>query len=148
VRRFTWTVGLVLLASLALFIFGMNRYAQFDLSSASSDDIADRYRLVCGAHGELPLDINRIPTELRSLIPYAKQFGHSNSILRKDCATKLSVADARKFAIEFDSKRSEIDSWLQKFPLNFPANEVRAFRELLLFRYEITPAATAIDRAA
>jgi hypothetical protein len=124
----------------------MNRYARFDLSEANDDDIAERYRLVCGAHGNVRIDVNRIPPELASLIPYAKQFGHANAIIRKDCAAKMSVVDAQKFATAFDSKKARIESWLRQFPADFPADEVLAFRQLLLFRYEITPGATTNDR--
>jgi hypothetical protein len=146
--RFAWTIGAVVIASFVLLIYGMNRYARFDVSDAEDADIAERYRFVCGAYGDVRIDQSRIPADLTSLIPYAEQFGHSNAIIRKDCAAKMSVADARKFSSIFDLKKDAVEMWLRQFPADFPADEVRAFRQLLLFHYEIAPAATASDRAA
>jgi hypothetical protein len=145
--RFAWTIAAVVVAAIVLLGYGMNRYAQFDMAHADEGDIAQRYRLVCGAYGEVRIDPNRVPVDLAPLIDYAKQFGHANSIIRKDCASKLSLDEAQKFVVAFDAKKPQIEARLAQFPIDFPADEVRASRELLLFRYEIAPAATQNDRA-
>ena len=144
--RFAWTVVAIVIASLALLMYGMHRYARFDMTSVSDDELADRYRLVCGAYADMPLDESRIPSEFAGLVPYAKKYGYPNDIIRKDCAEKMSIEDAKRFAKQFDLHKDAIDQWLRQFPGNFPADEIRAFRALKLFRYEISPVSTTNER--
>jgi hypothetical protein len=145
--RFALTVAAVVIVAICCLVYGMYRYARFDMTASSEGDLIDRYRLVCGAYGDIRLDESRIPVELAPLVPYAKRYGHPNAIIRRDCASKMSTPDAKAFALLFDAKKPQIEAWLHRFPTNFLADEVDAFRQLILFRYEIAPASTSSDRA-
>jgi hypothetical protein len=129
--RFWLTVGAVVVASIAMLIFGMNEHARFDLREASDGDLADRYRLVCGAYRDLQIDAVRIPAELQSLIPLATKYGHGERIMLEDCAMKMDKSQANRIVSEISEKRAHIEQWLSTFPQNFYAEEVVAFRELL-----------------
>jgi hypothetical protein len=88
-KRFWLTIGIVVTASSVSLWYGLSKYARFDLRDASDGDLADRYRLVCGARGEVRIDPARIPVALQSLIPLAAKYGQGNRVLLEDCAAKM-----------------------------------------------------------
>ncbi len=145
--RFWIIVGLVVIASIMSLWYGMSRYAKFDLTDASDVDLAERYRFVCGGHGEAQIDQRRVPTELHSLIPLANKYGRSGRIALEDCAEKMSGSESRQIAAEINAKLPEIQGWIEKFPRTFIADEVEAFRALLELRGLLQPIRVDSDRA-
>jgi hypothetical protein len=145
--RFTLTVAFVVIAAVAMLAFGLNKYGQFDVSVATENDIAERYRLVCGAYAVLILDKSKIPEELWALVPLAAKYGHGNSILTRDCISKMSATESGNLVGLVDTHRLAIDRWLLRFPEQFPAAETLAFRELISIRKQLRPG-TASDKAA
>jgi hypothetical protein len=139
VTRFWVVVGSVVLASIAMFVYGFNKYARFDMSDASDGDIANRYRVVCGAYGDLRLGLSRIPVELHDLVPLAATYGHGNRILLEDCAVKLNSEEATLIAARIAEKTQQIEAWVSKYPQDFNAHEVIAFRELLKLKVLLRP---------
>jgi hypothetical protein len=137
--RFWVVVGSVVLASIAMLVYGLNRYARFDLREASDGDIANRYRVVCGAYGDLRLDSSRVPVALHNLLPLAAKYGHGNRILLEDCAVKLSPQDAKLIASQIAEKAPQIEAWVSEYRPDFNANEVIAFRELLKLKALLRP---------
>jgi hypothetical protein len=137
--RFGIVVASVVIASIATLLYGLNKYARFDMSEASDGDVANRYRLMCGAYGEVRLDASRIPVELHDLLPLAAKYGHGDRILLDDCVVKLSPSEAKHIAIRIAEKTTQIEAWVSKYPRDFSANEVIAFRELLKLRAMLQP---------
>jgi hypothetical protein len=139
VTRFWIGVTVVVLASIGSLWFGLSRYAQFDLTDAPDYDVADRYRLICGAYADVRIDPSRIPEELKSLIPLAAKYGHGNRVLLEDCVSKLPRDEAERIATEIAENASAIEKWVDRYPVSFNAEEVIAFRTLLEMRSLLRP---------
>ncbi|MGL5005518.1 MAG: hypothetical protein ACRDAM_21545, partial [Casimicrobium sp.] len=122
-----------------MLVFAFNKYARFDMSEASDGDVAERYRVICGAYGDVRLDSARIPVELHDLLPLAAKYGHGDRILLEDCVVKLDSTEAKRIAAQIAEKTTQIEAWLSKYPPDFNANEVIAFRELLKLKTMLRP---------
>jgi hypothetical protein len=147
VSRFTITIGLVVIASIVMLVYGMARYARFSLYDASDDDIAQRYRLVCGAYPDVQIDETKIPVDLVALLPLARRYGHANHILLEDCAAKMDKNEVERAIRLIDAHRDSIHRWVETNQRLELVTEVMAFRQLLLLRNLLRPLMTASDTA-
>jgi hypothetical protein len=139
VTRFWLIVAGIVTLSIASLWYGLAKYARFDMSDADDYELTNRYRVLCGAYPDLQFDVSRVPVELHSLLPIAARYGHGIRVMLEDCVAKLNRKDAASIATQIDQNAAAIQTWLDKHPTSFDANEVSAFRSLLVLRSLLKP---------
>ena len=144
--RFVFVVGGVIVVAISTLVYGMSKYARFSFDGASDDDVAQRYRLVCGAYPDVSIDQTKVPAELRLLLPFAKKYGHGNRILLEDCVAKMTPSEVVKTIMIIDAHRDDIERWIAKNTRLETASEVSSFRQLLDLRQMLRPAISGKEK--
>lgn len=145
--RFAAGVAIAVIAAIVMLAYGMQKYGVFALDAVDDDDLAQRYRLVCGAYADVEIDASHVPAELHALLPLARKYGHVNRLLLDDCARRMDPKEAAQAVWEIDRHRAAIDRWLERSAAVAHVTEVSAFASLLYLRRALRPVVTTSDSA-
>jgi hypothetical protein len=74
--------------------------------------LKEKYKLTAENRPIIRLDPNRVPTELRDLIPLAEKWGISDDIIRSDVLEKASDDERRDLVEALKPRYSQINDWL------------------------------------
>ena len=86
----------------------------------------------CGK-AEWELDLERVPEDLRDLIPYAIRWGIGDDVRRSECQEKSTERERVAFREALRGRTADIQEWLSSDPSGYvPNEEAGLYMDMLL----------------
>jgi hypothetical protein len=80
-----------------------------------------------GAEAVSPLDSNKVPADLRDLVPFAQRWGIGDDVARSERVQKATAAERSELRAAFGPRQARITAWLDSFGQEAMPEEAAAF---------------------
>jgi hypothetical protein len=74
-----------------------------------------------------PLDTDKVPADLRDLVPLAQRWGIGDDVARSERIQKATVAERSELRAAFGPRQARITQWLDSFGQGPMSDEAAAF---------------------
>lgn len=93
--------------------------------------LQEKYGLYAENRPVIKLNPDRVPVQLRDLIPLAEKWGVGDDIIRGDLIDKASDAERRELVNALKDRYEQISSWLDSVGADQMTDEMAAFMYLM-----------------
>ena len=78
-------------------------------------ELQEQFGLYAENRPEIKLDPEKVPQELRDLVPLAEKWGIGDDIMRYDFGIKASMEEKQELSDKFNNRHELIRNWLNEF---------------------------------
>jgi hypothetical protein len=98
----------------------------------AAGELQEQRGLAAGNRPVIQLDPNKVPAELRDLIPYAEQWGIGDDIIRSDVQAKATDSEKQALQAALKGRSARITAWLDEQGTDGMSEESAAFMYMQL----------------
>ena len=117
-------VGIVLIAILMIFLNRRPRMKHWEILPAN--EMKAKYNLTVERYKPPRLDPEKVPEQLRALLPLAAKWGIGDDIIRDDLEQKASEDEKQELKNSLSGRTAEVTQWLDSFEAGKPMPEEAA----------------------
>ena len=117
-------VGIVLIAILMIFLNRRPRMKHGEILPAN--EMKAKYNLTAERYKPPRLDPEKVPEQLRDLLPLAAKWGIGDDIIREDFEQKASEGEKQELKNSLSGRTAEVTQWLDSFEIGKPMPEEAA----------------------
>ena len=111
-------VGIVLVAIFMIFLSRRQRMKHGEILPAN--EMKAEYNLTAERYKPPRLDPEKVPQQLRDLLPLAAKWGIGDDIIRDDFEQKASEDEKQELKNSLSGRTSEVTKWLDSFGIGKP----------------------------
>jgi len=111
-------VGIVLIAILMIFLNRRPRMKHGEILPAN--EMKAKYNLTAERYKPPRLDLEKVPEQLRDLLPLAAKWGIGDDIIRDDFEQKASEDEKQELKNSLSGRTAEVTQWLDSFEAGKP----------------------------
>jgi len=125
--------GLALMIVTSIFVLWRMRHPKPKYGEIlPANEMKAKYHLTADRYKPPRLDPQKVPENLRDLLPLAAKWGIPDDIIRDDFEQKASDEEKEAFKNSLTGRTAEITQWLDSFELNEPmSTEAAQFMYML-----------------